>query len=119
VVDHLADVESDMSVFHRVDDMYALDGPRFFRLAVRLPFYKGVIRAHVMAEIHERDGSAAAGPRVGSTGPAPVVNVPGHGPGTLPAGARYTDGDRAALQANPVFRDLIEFGTGGEVSGGG
>src|SRR5690606_8428162 len=42
VIDHLADLESDFSRFHRIDDIYALDGPRFMRLAWRIGVYEGV-----------------------------------------------------------------------------
>lgn len=47
VLDYLNDLESDLSAFHRVDDMFELDGPRFFRLAVRCSAYDGVMRARV------------------------------------------------------------------------
>lgn len=111
VTNHIADVESDLSAIHRIDDMYALDGPRFFRLVIRLPFYKGVIRAIVQKQLNDEGGTAGT-PRVASRGPAPTVNRPGQGPGQIPEGAQYTDSTQAALQANPVFRDLIEFGRG-------
>jgi hypothetical protein len=41
----LDDVESDMSAFHRVDDIRQLPGPRFIRFAERLPHYSGAVRA--------------------------------------------------------------------------
>lgn len=50
MLDYLDDLESDFSVFHRVDDIYSLDGPRFFRLALRLPAYEGVLRMRFMEE---------------------------------------------------------------------
>lgn len=116
VLDHQADIESDMSALHRIDDPMTLPGPRYFRLANRLAFYPGVMHHLAVAAVHrEHSGTAAPPggvPRVASTGPAPTVNVVGHGPGPMPAGARYTDGEQAALQANPVFRDLIDFGRG-------
>lgn len=49
VVDHLADVESDFAVFHRVDDPLSLAGPEFFRKACRLSAYSGVLAARVAA----------------------------------------------------------------------
>ncbi len=52
VLDYVNDLESDFSVFHRVDDIFEMDGPRFFRLAVRLPAYAGVMAARV-ANLHE------------------------------------------------------------------
>jgi hypothetical protein len=33
-----------MSVLHRVEDIYELDGPTFFRLAYRLPAYSGAAK---------------------------------------------------------------------------
>jgi hypothetical protein len=50
VLDHLDDLESDFSVFHRVDDMYAMPAPRFFRLAERIAAYEGVMTARIRAE---------------------------------------------------------------------
>lgn len=42
------DLESDFSAIHRIDDIYALDGPKFFRLAHRISAYQGVIAARAM-----------------------------------------------------------------------
>lgn len=49
VLDHLEDLESDFAVFHRVDDPLALPGPEFFRKALRLSAYDGVMTARVVA----------------------------------------------------------------------
>jgi hypothetical protein len=49
VLGHLDDLASDFSAIHRVDDIYALPGPAFFRFAFRLGAYQGVIQAR-MAE---------------------------------------------------------------------
>jgi hypothetical protein len=62
VVDHLADIESDFSVFHRVDDPLALAGPEFFRKAYRLGAYSGVMAARIAAQ---KDHSQPAGSRTG------------------------------------------------------
>ncbi|MGI8333480.1 hypothetical protein ACRYCC_26305 [Actinomadura scrupuli] len=43
VLDYLGDLESDMSAIHRIDDMYAMPGPRFFRLAARIGAYDGAV----------------------------------------------------------------------------
>jgi hypothetical protein len=48
-VDHLADIESDFAVFHRVADPLSLAGPEFFRKAHRLSAYSGVLAARVAA----------------------------------------------------------------------
>jgi hypothetical protein len=47
VLDYLEDVESDLSVFHRVDDFTALSSVRFYSLTSRLPHYDGAVR-HVL-----------------------------------------------------------------------
>jgi hypothetical protein len=62
VLDYLDDIESDLSAFHRIDDLYALDGPRFFRLAVRLTSYAGVMQARAVALEEERKGGSSPGP---------------------------------------------------------
>lgn len=56
---HLGDVESDLSAFHRIDDIWSMNGPRFFRLAERLPAYQGAIRAraeHQAMQENKRHG---------------------------------------------------------------
>lgn len=62
VVDHLEDIESDFSAFHRVDDPLSLPGPEFFRKAIRLSAYSGVmaIRVHDAQEGGRGAGSAPA-----------------------------------------------------------
>jgi hypothetical protein len=62
VVDHLADLESDFAVFHRVDDPLSLAGPEFFRKAYRLSAYSGVLAARVEAT-RERSAPATTSPR--------------------------------------------------------
>lgn len=63
-VDHLADLESDFAVFHRVTDPLSLAGPEFFRKAHRMAAYSGVLAARVAAA-HERSeaGSRRSGGR--------------------------------------------------------
>jgi hypothetical protein len=41
VLHHLEDLESDFSVFHRVEDMYELDAERFWIMAQRIIHYGG------------------------------------------------------------------------------
>jgi hypothetical protein len=50
VLDHLDDIESDMSAIHRIDNMYDMPPQKFFRFALRLPAYQGVMRARIEAE---------------------------------------------------------------------
>lgn len=54
MLSHLADLESDFSAIHRITDMYALDGPRFFQMAYRLPVYEGVLRQRLLAQHNNR-----------------------------------------------------------------
>lgn len=76
MIDHLGDLESDFSVFHRVGDIYDLDGPRFFRMAWRLPAYGGVMAARVLAADERTtptpaQGSVAASSRQRAAAGAP------------------------------------------------
>lgn len=43
----MADLASDFSAIHRIDDMYALDGPVFMQLAFRMPSYQGCMRTRL------------------------------------------------------------------------
>ncbi len=45
MVEHLDDIESDMSAFHRIDDIWTMEAGKFFRYAYRLPAYQGAMRA--------------------------------------------------------------------------
>lgn len=64
-VDHLADLESDFAVFHRVDDPLSLSGPEFFRKAHRMAAYSGVLAARVAAaQNRSGTGSASSGQQV-------------------------------------------------------
>ena len=64
-----ADVASDLSAFHRIDDVDAIDGPRYFSLAQRLTAYSGV-RAAVIAERRYREEHGGSAPQGGSRGGA-------------------------------------------------
>lgn len=44
-VDHEADIASDLSAFHRVDDPLSIEASRYFSLAQRLTTYSGVMGA--------------------------------------------------------------------------
>lgn len=59
-----ADVASDLSAFHRIDDVDAIDGPRYFSLAQRLTAYAGV-RAAVVAERRYREEHGSSGTQSG------------------------------------------------------
>lgn len=85
------DVASDMSVFHRIEEVEAMSGRRFFAFAIRLPAYAGAVRARLaMAASTEPPAAApAAVPRQGAQGVMP--------------------GTRAAIQASE-FADLFSWG---------
>lgn len=68
-VDYEADIASDLSAIHRIDDPMTLDGPRYFSLALRLAAYAGVIQAiAVEIERREKDGGHA---QHGASSPVP------------------------------------------------
>jgi hypothetical protein len=93
VLDYLDDIASDMSVFHRVDDIGEMDGPTFFKIAYRLSAYAGVMAARHMAEREEQPHAAVAAP---ATYAAPQQDI---NPGT-----------RATLMADPAFQGVFSFG---------
>lgn len=83
-----------MSVFHRVDDLTALDGPTFFRRAWRLPAYQGVMRARLQAEQENN--------------PQPPSIHHAAEPST---GDRdWNPGTRATLMADPALNGIFSFG---------
>lgn len=53
VLNHLGDLESDFSVFHRVADIYEMPSLRFFRLAERIFFYEGACLGRARTEYAE------------------------------------------------------------------
>lgn len=56
ITNYLEDLEADFRVFYRIDDFNEIDGPMFFRLAMRVGAYQGVIAARMAKEEQERDG---------------------------------------------------------------
>jgi hypothetical protein len=59
VLDCVPDICSDLSAFHRIDDASELEGPVFFALAQRLPFYDGAVRAHVARQVQRAQAAGA------------------------------------------------------------
>lgn len=99
VLDALDDVESDLSRFHRIDDMHAMPGPKFFRYINRLIFY---------------DGAVAAMVRMKAQGDVPAVSaVPVAAPAqmSVPSGAQVVPAVPAALRMSDLG-SLLSFGTG-------
>ena len=89
VLDHLADIESDLSRFHRIDDLHDLDGPKFFRLIWRLSAYGGVMAMRL------QDQQFVAEPA-----PAPA---PAPTPTPRPAIERRTPSRGTAAKSVPAF----------------
>lgn len=67
--EHLDDVLSDMSVFHRVDELDDLPAAVFLPRMVRLTHYDGAVR-HAMQRAHEQPVPAPA--TTSQAEPAPV-----------------------------------------------
>lgn len=60
---HLAAIESDFSVFHRVDDMYDMPMARWERRMSQLPAYGGAFGIAL-----QQEGSSVTGPPVSTDG---------------------------------------------------
>jgi hypothetical protein len=101
---HLADVESDLSAFHRVDRIDDLSAPRFFQLVWRLPHYRGVMRDRVIALQREQDeqGSTPQASAAPARGERPVA-------ARRPPAARAEPVTEAVL-ADPVMSKIFSFG---------
>lgn len=74
-----ADIESDLSAIHRIDDMYSQPADRIFRLARRLAHYPGCVR------------SALANTR-----------KPEEAPGRLGDGIDWVPADREAIRGSAL-----------------
>jgi len=93
-----ADVESDLSAIHRIDDPYEQDGPRMLRLAFRLAHYPGILRNQKLAAAVPQPAPAAA----------PAL------PQTTEQGeeVKWVPSTPAAIAASPLSR-YISFSTVG------
>jgi hypothetical protein len=96
MLDHVDDIASDLSAFHRIDDPSQLDGPTYFRLAWRLAAYQGVMQARAIAAREEQQPP--------SERPFEYSSQPAGRSGINP-------GTRTTLQAEPAFRGVLSFGT--------
>lgn len=96
VLPRLDDIASDLSVFHRVDDITALDGPTFLRLAWRLPAYQGVMRARLLAEQQDADGDRPAPSRSAAQASGDDRD--------------WNPGTKATLMADPNLKGIFSFG---------
>lgn len=82
-----------MSVFHRVDDIYSMEAPDFFRKSFRLKAYKGAVRMSLqeLAETQPTVQSPAAPLR-----PAPAVSGRS-GPGRPPIPRKAAGGQQMSV----------------------
>lgn len=89
-----------MSAIHGIDDIWSMNGPKFFRFAWRLAFYPGAVREWRLREQQEREEA--------SPSPAPQQYEP---PGyAAPAGRQPKLGTRALIENDQMFKGLISFG---------
>lgn len=121
------DVASDLSVFHRVDDMESMGSRRWARLVPRLAAYPGVVQFRIKAEaLREQEaesGPAVAAPvvpsvQVAAAAPEPVVQAAagsGAPPVLLPgppsplAGGKVVGSSQAELRFSDIG-DMFSFG---------
>lgn len=89
----LDDIESDFSVFHRVDDVCTMPAPRFFKFAWRLMFYEGAMRGRMLALAEKSEAAARPAPQ--PTNPNAVTPPP-----ITPESVRR----------DPLLAGLISFG---------
>lgn len=89
----LDDIASDMSVFHRIEEVESMPARRFFAFATRLPAYSGAVTARLAAAAAPAQPPAAAAAPAGASAPSSSAM-----PGT-----------RAAIQASE-FADLFSWG---------
>jgi hypothetical protein len=61
-IDYEADIASDLSVFHRIDDPMSVPGPLYFSFAIRLAAYAGVIAARAEKLRQDREGGGSSRP---------------------------------------------------------
>lgn len=68
-LDLAAEIESDMSAIHRIDDVAALDASRYYRLAELLPSYDGAVRRRFEVILRESE------PVITATPPRPAGGI--------------------------------------------
>lgn len=96
VLDHLADIASDFSVLHRVDDIGETRSSVFFAFAHRLPAYQGVMRLRAKAREAQEPAAPPVTAAAQGSAPRPVVG-----------------GTRAELQTAPEFAGVFSFSKAG------
>lgn len=74
MLDHIGDILSDLSVFHRIDDADTLAIPAFCQLAVRLGAYDGAMRRVHLAPSATPNGAVTPAPD-GDTPPEVIAQM--------------------------------------------
>lgn len=92
-----------MSAFHRVDDIRTMPALRLVNFALRLPAYKGVLRALVEAEALAESKADLPEPARGRPTSSPL-------PGGDVRRNRELPSDAATLMTDPAFAGLFEKG---------
>lgn len=100
--DYLADLEADFRAWYGVTDMLSLRGPEFFRLAMRTPAFRGVMRERTKA-LQDADEAAARQYQ------AEAVSSQAGPSSVSAAGVREVPGTREALAASSTFSGLIDI----------
>jgi hypothetical protein len=77
---HIDDVRSDMSVFHRVDDIESIPVARLVPLMVRLPVYDGAVRFAIRNEPAELSTPASNEPEPAIAPSADQLQAMNHNP---------------------------------------
>lgn len=75
-VENLEDVKSDMSVFHRVDDIASMPAASFFSRVERLVFYAGAVQAAAKIKQNAERGGAPEAMHHPSASGGARVSVP-------------------------------------------
>jgi hypothetical protein len=96
--DWLDDVRSDMSVFHRIDDIEVMEAKRFVAFAERLPAYSGAVLARLVREREEQDVTTQP------SAPAPSRGLPNLGNDVVEVPAT-----RAGMFGSPIA-DIVSWG---------
>lgn len=112
VLRHLDDLESDFSVFHRIDDMRAMPGPKFLKYAWRIAAYDGMMARRIEAQQDEPTPRPRPAESSGGPDPTPGISFTPERPaaGRLPPGTRMVPVSALALQPpDPVMGSLIEI----------
>lgn len=86
-----------MSVFHRVDDIYSVDGPMLISRVVRLPYYQGVMQVRLSEQLQELEQQPTG------TESLPAIQL--GRPGTPPPGAStIPDQHTAEVRRRSLYR---------------